>query len=53
MANIGLEVPRNTVVRSMDAGLKALDDIGLPAIVRPSFTLGGSGGILRVQRGVC
>ena len=44
MANIGLDVPRNTVVRSMDAGLKALDDIGLPAIVRPSFTLGGSGG---------
>ena len=44
MAKIGLEVPRNVVVQSMEQALIALEDIGLPAIVRPSFTLGGSGG---------
>jgi carbamoyl-phosphate synthase large subunit len=50
MAKIGLEVPRNVVVQSMEAGLKALESIGLPAIIRPSFTLGGSGsGIARTK----
>lgn len=44
MAKIGLEVPRNVVVQSMEQAYKALEDIGLPAIIRPSFTLGGSGG---------
>ena len=44
MAKIGLEVPRNVVVQTMEQALIALEDIGLPAIVRPSFTLGGSGG---------
>lgn len=44
MARIGLEVPRNAVVQSLDAAREALEDIGLPAIIRPSFTLGGSGG---------
>lgn len=44
MARIGLEVPKNHVVDSMEAAREALKDIGLPAIVRPSFTLGGSGG---------
>ncbi|APC97889.1 carbamoyl-phosphate synthase large subunit [Francisella frigiditurris] len=44
MAKIGLDVPRNVVVQTMEQAYKALDDIGLPAIIRPSFTLGGSGG---------
>ncbi len=44
MAKIGLEVPRNTIVENIDDAKAALDDIGLPAIIRPSFTLGGSGG---------
>ena len=44
MAKIGLDVPRNVVVQSMEEAYKALETIGLPAIVRPSFTLGGSGG---------
>jgi carbamoyl-phosphate synthase large subunit len=44
MAKIGLEVPRNTVVESLEAARKALKNIGLPVIIRPSFTLGGSGG---------
>ena len=44
MARIGLEVPRNAIVRSMEQAMQALKNIGLPAIIRPSFTLGGSGG---------
>ncbi|MET0156079.1 MAG: carbamoyl-phosphate synthase large subunit [Rickettsiales bacterium] len=44
MAAIGLETPRNAVVHSLEEGLAELPRIGLPAIIRPSFTLGGSGG---------
>jgi carbamoyl-phosphate synthase large subunit len=44
MAKIGLDVPRNHVVKSMDEARRALEDTGLPAIIRPSFTMGGSGG---------
>jgi carbamoyl-phosphate synthase large subunit len=44
MDRIGLESPRNTVVSSLEEARKALDYTGLPAIIRPSFTLGGAGG---------
>ncbi|HXW29078.1 MAG TPA: carbamoyl-phosphate synthase large subunit, partial [Xanthobacteraceae bacterium] len=44
MHRIGLATPRSRQVKSLIAALKALDDIGLPAIIRPSFTLGGTGG---------
>src|SRR5690606_21340276 len=44
MAKIGLEVPKNAVVHSLEEAKKALKRTGLPAIIRPSFTLGGSGG---------
>lgn len=44
MAKIGLEVPRNAIVHNMDEAMEAFEHIGLPAIIRPSFTLGGSGG---------
>lgn len=44
MKNIGLECPKNTVVKTIADAKKAIKDIGLPAIIRPSFTLGGSGG---------
>lgn len=44
MADINLEVPRNAIVHSMKEAKEALKEIGLPAIIRPSFTLGGSGG---------
>jgi carbamoyl-phosphate synthase large subunit len=44
MERIGLESPRGRVVQSVDEALAALDWIGFPAIVRPSFTLGGEGG---------
>ena len=44
MERIGLEVPKSAIVHSLEEGLKELEHIGLPAIIRPSFTLGGSGG---------
>src|SRR6058998_451078 len=44
MTKIGLETPRSHHVKTLSAALAALDDIGLPAIIRPSFTLGGTGG---------
>jgi carbamoyl-phosphate synthase large subunit len=44
MQRIGLETPRSTQVKTLIQALAALDDIGLPAIIRPSFTLGGTGG---------
>ncbi len=44
MARIGLEVPKNVVVKSMEAAREAMAEVGLPAIIRPSFTMGGSGG---------
>ncbi|WP_150286399.1 carbamoyl-phosphate synthase large subunit [Rhabdaerophilum calidifontis] len=44
MTKIGLETPRSHHVKTLGAALDALADIGLPAIIRPSFTLGGTGG---------
>jgi carbamoyl-phosphate synthase large subunit len=44
MQKIGLETPRSHQIKTLVQALEALDDIGLPAIIRPSFTLGGTGG---------
>ncbi|WP_420264617.1 carbamoyl-phosphate synthase large subunit [Candidatus Magnetominusculus dajiuhuensis] len=44
MERIGLRVPRGVAVSSMDDGLKSLDYVKLPVILRPAFTLGGTGG---------
>ncbi|HZK81302.1 MAG TPA: carbamoyl-phosphate synthase large subunit [Humisphaera sp.] len=44
MLKIGLKVPRSGVVHSLEEGRKVLEDIGLPLIIRPAFTLGGTGG---------
>jgi carbamoyl-phosphate synthase large subunit len=44
MIKIGLSTPRSHHIKTLAAALTALDDIGLPAIIRPSFTLGGTGG---------
>jgi carbamoyl-phosphate synthase large subunit len=44
MQRIGLETPRSHHIKTLSAALTALEDIGLPAIIRPSFTLGGTGG---------
>lgn len=44
MKRIGLACPRNAIVHNMEEAREALKHIGLPAIIRPSFTLGGAGG---------
>ena len=44
MERIGLECPKAVVARSIDEARAALQDLGLPLILRPSFTLGGTGG---------
>ncbi|MGH2846835.1 MAG: carbamoyl-phosphate synthase large subunit [Thermoleophilaceae bacterium] len=44
MERAGLRVPRSAAVRSMREADRALPEVGLPAIVRPGFTMGGAGG---------
>ncbi len=44
MDKIGLASPKSRLVRTLDEAMEALPQIGLPAIIRPSFTLGGTGG---------
>jgi len=44
MAKIGLECPRSMLVTSLAEADEALKMVGLPAIIRPSFTMGGTGG---------
>ncbi|MBI4031869.1 MAG: carbamoyl-phosphate synthase large subunit [Proteobacteria bacterium] len=44
MDAIGLESPRSRIARNYDEALDALEFVGLPAIIRPSFTLAGTGG---------
>ncbi|HEX2217358.1 MAG TPA: carbamoyl-phosphate synthase large subunit [Gemmatimonadales bacterium] len=44
MRRIGLATPQGRTVRSVEEGLAVVEEIGYPAILRPSFTLGGTGG---------
>src|SRR3990170_2690997 len=44
MTRIGLETPRSRQIKTLPDALRTLDEIGLPAIIRPSFTMGGTGG---------
>ena len=44
MESIGLRTPNSTIISNYESGLKQINDIGFPAIIRPSFTLGGTGG---------
>src|SRR5690242_8570087 len=50
MTKIGLESPKSEVVHNREEAAQALDTIGLPAIIRPSFTLGGTGGGVAYNR---
>jgi Carbamoylphosphate synthase large subunit (split gene in MJ) len=50
MTRIGLESPKSEVVHNRDEAINALDQVGLPAIIRPSFTLGGTGGGIAYNR---
>jgi carbamoyl-phosphate synthase large subunit len=44
MEAAGLKMPRSAIANSLDEALARLDDVGLPVIIRPAFTLGGKGG---------
>jgi len=44
MANCGLELPRCGIAHTMDDARRVLSEIGLPCVIRPSFTMGGTGG---------
>ncbi len=50
MTKIGLATPRSHHVGSLSQALSCLDDVGLPAIIRPSFTMGGTGGGIAYNR---
>ena len=44
MANAGLQCPRSGIAHTMEDARRVLSQIGLPCVIRPAFTLGGSGG---------
>ena len=50
MKRIGLETPRAALAHSLEAAFEVLEDIGFPCIIRPSFTMGGSGGGIAYNR---
>jgi carbamoylphosphate synthase large subunit len=50
MDKIGLESPRSAIAHSLEEAIQALETTGLPAIIRPSFTLGGTGGGIAYNR---
>jgi carbamoyl-phosphate synthase large subunit len=50
MEKIGLHCPRSKIAHNMSEAREVLDYIGLPAIIRPSFTLGGTGGGIAYNR---
>ncbi len=50
MTRIGLDVPRSALVNNLKDGLDFSGKIGFPLIIRPSFTLGGSGGGIAYNR---
>ena len=50
MIRIGLEVPRSALVNNLRDGLDFASKLGFPVLIRPSFTLGGSGGGIAYNR---
>ncbi|TLU62015.1 carbamoyl-phosphate synthase large subunit [Thalassotalea litorea] len=50
MKNIGLETPRAEIVHTMAEALSTSERIGFPCIIRPSFTMGGTGGGIAYNR---
>ena len=50
MEKIGLDVCRGHVVHTIAEARKAMEDVGLPAVVRPSFTMGGSGSAIAYNK---
>jgi carbamoyl-phosphate synthase large subunit len=50
MQRIGLEMPRSGIARTMEEALEIVEQTGFPAIIRPSFTMGGTGGGIAYNR---
>jgi len=50
MLSIGLETVRGDIAHSMEQAFEILEDLGLPTIIRPSFTMGGTGGGIAYNR---
>ncbi len=50
MERVGLEVPRSLTVTSLEEARQALQEVGLPCVLRPSFTLGGTGSSIAYNR---
>ena len=50
MSAIGIESPRSGIAHSMAEAREVLGEVGLPAVIRPSFTLGGTGGGIAYNR---
>src|SRR5687767_7548543 len=50
MREIGLEVPKSRIARTLEEALSVVGDVGYPVVIRPSFTLGGSGGGIAYNR---
>jgi carbamoyl-phosphate synthase large subunit len=50
MARLGLDCPKSRIASNYMEAMEALDAVGLPAIIRPSFTLGGTGGGIAYNR---
>ena len=50
MREIGLETPRSQIARSFDEALAIAGEMGYPIVIRPSFTLGGTGGGIAYNR---
>ncbi len=50
MTKIGLDMPRSSLVNNLRDGMEFAQKIGFPAVIRPSFTLGGSGGGIAYNR---
>jgi len=50
MNRIGLAMPRSAIAHSLEEARAALDHVGLPAVIRPSYTLGGTGGGIAFNR---
>ncbi len=50
MVKIGVDLPKSDVARSLAQALEIVDQVGLPCVLRPSFTMGGTGGGIAYNR---
>ena len=50
MTELGIESPKSAIAHSMEEARAALLEVGLPAVIRPSFTMGGTGGGIAYNR---